>query len=168
MAARQNIVTLMKTIISALLSTLLCVSALAAEESTDLKEKIQTLNRKMATAMIEGKAIESLALYAEDAISMPNYSPMLRGKAAIRKHHEEMDAAGFKFHTFDLTTLIVKEAGEVIHEIGTYSLSLTPPGLDQKVHDKGKYITIWKKQPDGSLQIVLDMWNTDAYPMAQQ
>lgn len=159
----------MKSIISALIcGSLLCLSALAAEGDGELKEKIQNLNRKMAKAMIDGKATESLALYAEDAISMPNYSPMLKGKEAIKKHHEEMEAAGFKFHSFDLNTQMIKQVDDIIHEIGTYTLSLTPPGMTQRVEDKGKYLTVWKKQGDGSLQIVLDMWNTDIYPMMPQ
>ena len=159
----------MKTIISALIcSSLLSLSTFAAEVNAELKEKIQSINRKMAKAMIEGKATESVALYAEDAVSLPNYGPMLKGKEAIKKHHEQMEAAGMKFHSFDLNTVMLKKVDDIIHEVGTYTLSLTPPGLTQKIEDKGKYLTIWKQQADGSLQIVMDMWNTDAYPMMPQ
>jgi ketosteroid isomerase-like protein len=27
--------------------------------------------------------------------------------------------------------------------------------------DKGKYVTIWRKQPDGSWKVVEDMFNSD-------
>ena len=157
----------MKTIISLTLGSLLTLSALAAENG-DLKQKIQELNDKMAKAVVDGKPTESLNLYAEDAISLPNYSPILKGKEAIKKHHQEMETSGIKFHSFDLTTMMIKEAGDLIHEIGTYTLSMSIPGAPERIQDKGKYLTIWKKESDGSLKIVTETWNTDSYPMMGQ
>ena len=29
------------------------------------------------------------------------------------------------------------------------------------VSDKGKYLTVWKKQPDGSWKVLLDIYNSD-------
>ena len=37
-----------------------------------------------------------LDMYAEDAISLPNYSPRMEGKAAFREHHTQMSKAGIK------------------------------------------------------------------------
>jgi hypothetical protein len=33
--------------------------------------------------------------------------------------------------------------------------------------DQGKYITIWEEQPDGSMKIKVETWNTDTNPWAQ-
>jgi len=38
-------------------------------------------------------------------------------------------------------------------------LYISPP-----VSDNGKYLTIWQQQPDGSLKMKIDIWNTDLYP----
>jgi ketosteroid isomerase-like protein len=32
------------------------------------------------------------------------------------------------------------------------------------VSDKGKYVTVWKKQKDGSWKVLLDVFNTDLPP----
>ncbi len=29
------------------------------------------------------------------------------------------------------------------------------------ISDKGKYVTVWKKQADGSWKVMLDIFNTD-------
>jgi ketosteroid isomerase-like protein len=54
-----------------------------------------------------------------------------------------------------------------IAEIGTYKMSFTMEGMSGEMTDTGKYLTIWEQQPDGSLKIALEMWNTDNFPMAQ-
>ena len=158
----------MKPITIVCAALLLAASTFAAEPSAEIKEKIREINSKMAKAALEGKSAENLEHYAEDAISMPNYSPMLKGKAAIREHWKQMEEGGFKFNEFDSEIMALKEAGDVIHEIGTYSVSMTIPGMPEPVSDKGKYVTIWKKQPNGSVKIVLEIYNTDAYPAMPQ
>jgi ketosteroid isomerase-like protein len=55
-----------------------------------------------------------------------------------------------------------------VYEIGKYGISLTLPGTQHPLADNGKYMTIWEKQPDGSLKIKLDIWNTDMNPWAMK
>ena len=54
---------------------------------------------------------------------------------------------------------------EMVIEIGEYAISLTIPGMEMPVADKGKYITVWERQKDGSLKIKIETWNTDVNPM---
>jgi len=36
--------------------------------------------------------------------------------------------------------------------------------VEQPVVDNGKYLTVWKKQADGSWKVLFDMFNTDMPP----
>ena len=42
--------------------------------------------------------------------------------------------------------------GNLIHEIGTYKINASMPGMDKPMDDHGKYLTVWEKQKDGSLK----------------
>ncbi len=48
-----------------------------------------------------------------------------------------------------------------LYSVGTYSMTVSD--RDKKpVTDKGKYVTVYKKQADGSWKAVHDMWNSDS------
>jgi ketosteroid isomerase-like protein len=46
------------------------------------------------------------------------------------------------------------------HEMGTYSLDIKPP-KGAVMHDHGKFIVIWKRDPQAGWQLYRDIWNTD-------
>jgi ketosteroid isomerase-like protein len=46
------------------------------------------------------------------------------------------------------------------HEMGTYSLDIKPP-KGAVMHDHGKFIVIWKRDPKAGWQLSRDIWNTD-------
>jgi ketosteroid isomerase-like protein len=50
--------------------------------------------------------------------------------------------------------------GDIAVESGSYEMTLQPKGGKQFV-DKGKYLTVWKRQTDGSWKIVRDINNTN-------
>ena len=120
----------------------------------------------MQQAMLSGNLTSGLAYYAEDAISLPNYSKMAQGIEAIKKSNEAMMASGMKMTKFETTTLMVSTCEDNIAEVGTYNMSFTMEGVPGEMSDVGKYLTIWKQQADGSLKITFEIWNTDTYPMS--
>jgi ketosteroid isomerase-like protein len=107
-----------------------------------------------------------LSYYADDAYSLPSYSPMLIGKKAIENsmnmdENSDMKITSFKFNTKDLWL-----SGDQMCEVGTYDLSMTVGNPAKTTSDHGKYLTIYQKQKDGSWKIKADMWNTDLNPFA--
>ena len=62
-----------------------------------------------------------------------------------------------------LTTNSVDVGGDYAIETGNYELTATPKG-GKPVTEKGKYITVWKKQADGSWKIYRDIANSDSPP----
>jgi ketosteroid isomerase-like protein len=118
--------------------------------------------------MLSGDVESNLSLYAEDAISLPANEPMRQGIADIRKGAEEMSKSGFKVTSFEPTILKLIPEGNLVTEIGTYKIKVTMPGMQDPMDDHGKYLTIWEKQPDGSLKIKVETWNSDVNPMQQE
>ena len=149
------------------LLVLLFVGVYAFSQSDEqLKQKIESINKEMAKNMIEGNYEAGLKNYASDAISLPNNSKMVQGIDAIKQSNQAMMQSGAKFKTFETKIMQVKSCGNQITEIGTYNMSMTIPGMATDYVDNGKYMTVWEKQPDGSLKIKMEMWNTDVNPMA--
>jgi ketosteroid isomerase-like protein len=141
------------------------VGNVLAQSENDFKAQIEKRNKQMAEYMIKGDTEKSMSLYTDDAISMPSYEPMHKGIAEIRKANKEMASSGWKFNSFEPTTVKIIPMGELITEIGTYKVSMTMGGTNEPMQDMGKYLTIWEKQKDGSLKIKVETWNSDMDPM---
>lgn len=139
-------------------------SSIVAQNTDELKAKIEKINKEMQAAMLNGNSEASLAYYAEDAISLPSYSKMAQGIEAIKKTNEQMLTSGMKITKFETNTQMINTCENNILEVGTYNMSFTYEGNSGEISDAGKYITIWQQQPDGSLKITVEMWNSDTFP----
>jgi ketosteroid isomerase-like protein len=156
--------TLLKAVIFCI--AVVFTASASAQNAEELKAKIVKINKEMQQAMLSGNTAAGFAYYADDAISLPNYSKMAEGIEAIKKSNEAMMSMGMKMTLFETNTLMVSTCENNIAEIGTYKMSFTMEGMPGTMTDVGKYLTIWEQQADGSLKIKLEIWNTDAYPMA--
>jgi uncharacterized protein (TIGR02246 family) len=139
--------------------------AATAQNTDELKAKIEKINNEMEKAMVSGNGSGTLVYYADDAVSMPNYGKMVQGIDAIKKSNQDMMAGGMKITSFETNITMVSQCDNMVAEIGTYKMSSTMPGVPNPMEDTGKYLTIWEQQSDGSLKIKLEMWNTDSYPI---
>ena len=57
----------------------------------------------------------------------------------------------------------VEDRFDLAVETGAYELTLQPKS-GPVIQDKGKYLTVWKRQTDGSWRIVRDINNSDLPP----
>lgn len=130
----------------------------------DYTTTVEELNDVLEKAMLENDYESSLALYTDDAYSLPSYSPMLKGIEAIKEQAEKDKEAAYKFTKFELNTLEVWDADDFVIEVGTYSLTMEMPEMPEPYEDNGKYVTIYEVQEDGSLKIKVDTWNSDVNP----
>lgn len=106
------------------------------------------------------KNVDSLvAYYADDAALLLANAPTTKGRDAIRKGFTDMLGAGVSL-SWQATDADVARSGDLGYTLGTYEESTTGPKGTQ-VTDKGKYVTIWKKQADGTWKVVIDIANSD-------
>ncbi len=122
-----------------------------------VKAEIQALENAWSAAQ-NAKDINALmAMYADDAVSMPDGEPTLRGKAAIKAQQEADFAKAKEGHTSAYEVQELFGDDNVVTEIGT---SATKDASGAVVRT-GKYVAIWQKS-DGKYLCIREIYNNDA------
>jgi uncharacterized protein (TIGR02246 family) len=131
---------------------------MAAREA-DL-QSIRELERKAREAA-EAKDLDRyISFYAADAVLFWPGAPMITGRAAIREFMQgflSMPAFSLSFETVKVE---VSQAGDLAYSYGTNKVTLAGPD-GKRMKDRGKYLTVYGKQPDGTWMVVADMGNSD-------
>ncbi len=137
----------------------------AADHHETLMQEVTAFGDALAAAMLADDIDTMLGMYAEDAISLPNFWPRMEGIEAFKAHHDQMAASGMKINSFTSQPTDVWGAGDNVIEIGTFEISLEMPPMPEPIHDKGKYMTVYVRDAEGALKIKVETWNTDTNPM---
>ena len=149
-----------KTLIPGIVSLLLVSCGQQQPDMDAMRKMVDEYNAASIEAMSSGNMAKVMSYYADDALSMPPNTSMLKGKEAIQKHTAEMMKSGMKFSNVKFTTVEIEAGGKVAYEVGSYEMDISMPVLGN-MKDKGKYVAIWKQQADGSWKVHAEMWNTD-------
>ena len=101
---------------------------------------------------------KTMSYYADDALMMPPNIPTLAGKQSIRTLWKSLlEAPGF---AGGWKATKVEVSGNLSYVTGTYEITETDDS-GKPMTDKGKYVEVWKKQPDGSWKSVAHMFSSD-------
>jgi len=122
------------------------------------RAEVEAQSMEFSKAVANQDAAEVARLYAEDCRFLPPNLPLVEGKAGVEAFGEGMIAQGVR--SLDLEVVDVLEGGDLVVTQGRYTLGLQPPGGDP-IQDVGKYVEVRRRQQDGSLKIVLDIFNSD-------
>jgi len=131
-----------------------------APDPTAVRRAIEELNAKGTAAIMKGDAAGMVStIYADDAVLMMPGAPKATGKDAIvgvfSGMLKEMTIKSIAFRTDEV---IVQ--GDYAVETGGFTMTAQPL-KGPEVKDTGKYITVWKKQADGSWKVIRDISNSD-------
>ena len=140
------------------ISVTLCASSQTGNQKA--ADAIRTADQQWMAAYAAKDVDKSAAFMAPDgAIYAPN-APAAQGLEAVKSMTAEM----FKLPDVKLSwtpTLVeAAKSGDLGFSSGTYEFSFKDPS-GKTVSDKGKYVTVWKKQADGSWKVVRDIFNSD-------
>jgi ketosteroid isomerase-like protein len=93
-----------------------------------------------------------LKFYAPDAVFLQPNGERITGSAALRNLFQTIMAT---FHS-DLTlhSQNLEKSGDLAYDSGDFQETLTTIATGAKITSKGSYIIIFKRQPNGSWQIV--------------
>jgi uncharacterized protein (TIGR02246 family) len=149
---------------TATISTSAAAGTLAEPNLMEIRASIDALNAKWRTAMLTSDLAALSANYADDAIVMMPMAPMMSGRAAVDAGFKDM-VGSMTINDMQATTMDVIAAGDLAIETGTFAMTTTMKNA-KPMTDKGKYITVWKRQSDGSWRIIRDINNTDGAPVA--
>jgi uncharacterized protein (TIGR02246 family) len=128
--------------------------------STEDEAAVRATDTEWARAASAGDGNAIAALYAPDATLLPSNEPIVKGEA-VKKYWVDFTNA-FSGPT-EMSTTSVEGRGDLAYVVGTIRQTLTPKKAGAKpISYEGKYVTVVKKQPDGSWKIIYDIWNENA------
>jgi len=149
------------------LAAILIVAAGCAPKTDAPKDvaAIKAMADAWGPAETAGHAASLTDQYADGAFQLPPNGSIRVGKEAIQSaFRTDFDQS---IHEAAVVAEDVRVAGDIAFARGTYTTKVTPkvPGA-AVVDDKGKWLTAYRRQADGSWKIVVDIWNSDL-PVAQ-
>jgi len=103
-----------------------------------------------------------IALWDDNGVQMPQNATAVHGKAAIRQAFSEI-LLSVDFEEFTINNEEVRVFGDFGFARGTYSFVNAMVEGDP-VPFEGKYLTILKRQPDGSWKVYRDCFNSNTPP----
>ena len=121
------------------------------------RKAIDKANAEFAAAMNKGDVVTAMRVYEDDAKLLPPNSPTVTGKANIQGFWEGA-AQALGIRHVSMSTVAVEFIDDTAIEQGEYTLDLAAG------EDKGKFVVVWKRQPDGSWKWHLDIFNSDLAP----
>jgi ketosteroid isomerase-like protein len=101
---------------------------------------------------------KSLSFLDEQGSMLVSNAPIATGKAALAKAIAQDFAGGTL--TWRGNKAGVARSGDLAYTSGTYEWILNDSS-GKTASDKGKYLTVWKKEADGSWKVLYDMFNSD-------
>ena len=88
---------------------------------------------------------------------------MLNGKADIRAAMATYFADPNFSLTLQSTRAMASKGGDMVYTEGTYTMTTTNPKTKKPITDKGKFLTVYAKQADGSWKAIADTFNSDSH-----
>jgi ketosteroid isomerase-like protein len=148
----------MRTHISVPAAVILVLTAGCTERVNVEQERAALMNTDREWSQTVDNADKFASFYAPNASFYAGGMPIVKGQAAIHDVIRQLASApGFALQVSSTNTEI-SAAGDIGYITGTYQLSLSGGT------EKGKYVTVWRKQPDGAWRVVEDIFNADEAP----
>ena len=139
-----------------------CVAAL---DQQAMEADLLSTDRQWATAAAAKDLDRAMSFFADGAAMLLPNTPTVTGKDALRGVWSELLHTKGASLTWKPRSATVSQSGELGYTIGRYAFSSTDPDGNTAI-SAGKYVTIWKKQPDGQWKVTVDIGNTNSPPPA--
>jgi uncharacterized protein (TIGR02246 family) len=124
------------------------------------ERSIRELERGARDAL-EAKDVDRyVSYYADDALLFWPGAPMVKGRAAIQEFMRVFLSMPAFSLSFETAKVEVSRTGDVAYSYGTNKVTLVDPS-GKRMRDRGKYLTVYRKLPDGIWKAVADMGNSD-------
>lgn len=155
---------------ASILSVAGCTSPPPAEPPPDpaaIRASLMAADEAFAAATAERRLEGWLSAFDSTAIQMEPDVPFTPGIGSIRAAMGPVFADTSFTLTWQPAMAFASAAGDLGYTLGTWrSTRYNAEGKGQV--STGKYVTIWRKQPDGSWKVVFDGGNPDTEPRLGQ
>jgi len=142
-----------------------CQQAPPPAPKPDLSAEEAKIRQTDAAWMKDSQARDAArhaSYFAEDGSWNQSGYPKATGREAIQKLAQVLfkTQAGVSWTT---TKLAVSEAADFAYQVGAWEL-IDKDAKGKSTKTIGKFVTVWKKQPDGSWKVQEDIGNPDGPP----
>ena len=121
----------------------------------DARKAIDKGNAQWVDAWDKADASLIAGLFAADGALLGRNGKSFKGPNQILERMKTVMEAAGKGVKATVTTVDLWLDGDTAYETGKYSYTSQEKG--QPVTDEGRYVTIWRRQSDGSWKIIMDM-----------
>ena len=123
---------------------------------TSGEQILREMEFKLAAAVAAKDSQAFLSLWAQDAAVFPPGEPVVTGKENILAQWAPILTDPLVSLTWSPDKVEISDSGDLGYTYGKYLW--TGKGSDGKLaHRNGKYVTIWRKDPDGQWRVVVDL-----------
>jgi len=123
-----------------------------------MEHGVRDATAAFAEALCRGDASSAAALYAADGKLLTAAAELIDGRREIEAYWRAGIAMGLS--TVELQAADLQVTGRTAVEVGRYSLVLHGDG--GAVTDRGKYVVLHRREPDGSWRRAIEVFNPDA------
>lgn len=99
-----------------------------------------------------------LELYVTDPMVLRSNYPPIRGAAAVREFFFNALDAGLG--EIEMEPMRVDIAGDLAYEAGRFT-ALVPSASGKRREERGKYLWVCQRQPNGEWRLAADCWSSD-------
>ena len=127
---------------------------------------VRVADSSLAAAVEAKDADRTASFYADDAVQLPVAEPLVSGRAAIREEWAKVYGIPGFSNTSRLESVEVS-GGSLAYTRGIYASTMLGPD-GKPTTERGKWITVWRLQADGTWRVAADISNTDSPPPLHQ
>jgi uncharacterized protein (TIGR02246 family) len=129
--------------------------AAASESLAGVRRAIDKGNAQWSEGWAKGDATLVASIFASDGVQLAGNGEIIRGRQEIRDRQKKQMETVDPGTKVTVTTTKVWLDGDLAYETGKYKYEYREKG--KPAVDEGKYVTLWKRQKDGSWKLTMDM-----------
>lgn len=153
----------MKKLLCVILLVILAGFVLGSEKKSGIdltlvRKAVEEANQIFIDASLRGDSAAVGALLTDDTLLLPPAGRMIQGKKATEEYWRATWAQ-LKIVDFKMTILNLYGKGDLVYEVGSYTLKFQVQGKEGV--DEGKYVVVWKQTADKTWKKLIDIWNSD-------
>jgi uncharacterized protein (TIGR02246 family) len=142
-----------------------CLAALAIApgmqaQTASIEQTLRDLDAQWSAAAAAKDVDKTVSYYSDDAIVLAPNTAALTTKDGIRDIWKNLLTSPGATISWKVTRVEVAKSGDMAYVSGTYELTMND-AAGNPTNDRGKYLEVWEKKPDGKWKCGADAWNTD-------
>jgi ketosteroid isomerase-like protein len=136
---------------------------LGATQDATLQAGVDSAANRLLAALRSDNPDSLVALLADDVVIMPPNEPVLKGKAAVRTWYEKL-VGQMRTSSLSITDREVLIGGDYATEVAGFEWTLVPVAGGKPLVDRGSYMQVWQRPPDGRWLFSREVWNSSVPP----